>query len=314
MGELRRCLDRAGSTRGKLSKIESGAVKSLAGALLLIVISSPVIAGDDTVETDRIEFIVGNLVFVMLHELSHLVIEDFDVPVLGNSEDAADTLATVTLIRADREHPKRDFRLIRMLLTAADANRILWQRGLERDNPVVYLARHPLSVQRAARIACLAYGSDPELLEPLPDIIGLPEFRADWCEEEYADAEKAWLWVRDNFVRESTGTATEHQFAYGATRDPGHHGIREWLVQHEALERAIAHVERSMLVRDSITLRTVSCGSPDAYWDGNTRELVLCYQLVHAFYQLSAEEGIKALEEKVRSFHRDNNADSENES
>ncbi len=150
MDALRRDMDRARSTRVKLSKIQSGAVKFLTGALLLILISPPVIAGDDTDETDRIEFVVGNLVFVMLHEFSHLIIEDFDVPVLGNSEDAADTLAAVTLIRADRAHPERDFRLIRMLLTAADANRILWQRGLEKDNPVVYLARHPLSAQRAA--------------------------------------------------------------------------------------------------------------------------------------------------------------------
>jgi len=310
---LRRYLDRGRRTLDNLSKIQSGAVKSLAGALLLIVISSPALAGDGTDETDRIEFVVGNLVFVMLHEFSHLIIEDFDVPVLGNSEDAADTLAAVTLIRADRAHPERDFRLIRMLLTAADANRILWQRGLEQENPAVYLARHPLSVQRAARIACLAYGSELELLEPLPEIVGLPEFRADWCEEEYEDAERAWLWVRDSFVRESTGTATEHQFAYGSTRDPGRQAIREWLVQHEALERTLAHVSRTMLLPDTITLRTRSCGSPDAYWDGNSRDLVVCYQLIEAFYQLSEEEGIKELVEKIRAFHRDNPAGSENE-
>ena len=313
MESLRRYLDRGRRTLDNLSKIQSGAVKSLAGALLLIVISSPALAGDGTDETDRIEFVVGNLVFVMLHEFSHLIIEDFDVPVLGNSEDAADTLAAVTLIRADRAHPERDFRLIRMLLTAADANRILWQRGLEQENPAVYLARHPLSVQRAARIACLAYGSELELLEPLPEIVGLPEFRADWCEEEYEDAERAWLWVRDSFVRESTGTATEHQFAYGSTRDPGRQAIREWLVQHEALERTLAHVSRTMLLPDTITLRTRSCGSPDAYWDGNSRDLVVCYQLIEAFYQLSEEEGIKELVEKIRAFHRDNPAGSENE-
>ena len=288
-------------------------MKYFAGVLALIAALPLAFAGDDTDETDRIEFVVGNLVFVMLHEFSHLIIEDFDVPVLGNIEDAADTLAAVTLIQADRAHPERDFRLIRMLLTAADANRILWQRGLEKDNPVVYLAQHPLSAQRAARIACLAYGSDPELLEPLPDIVGLPEFRADWCEEEFADAEKAWLWVRDSFVRKSTGTVSEHQFAYGPTRDPGRQTIREWLVQNEALERAIAHVGRTVLLPDEITLRTRSCGSPDAYWDGNTRELVVCYQLIEGFYQLSEEEGIKEWVEKIRAFHRDKNASSENE-
>ena len=150
-------------------------------------------------------------------------------------------------------------------------------------------------------------------MEPLPEIVGLPAFRADWCDQEYDDAEKAWLWVRDSFVRESLGTATEHQFAYGPTRDPGRQAIREWLVQNEALERTIAYVGRTMLLPDAITVRTRSCGSPDAYWDGNTRELVLCYQLIEAFYQLSEEQGIKELVEKIRSFHRDKNADGEYE-
>ncbi len=285
-------------------------MKYLAVAFLLIA-ASPVAVADD--DADRIEFVIGNIVFVMLHELSHLVIEDFDVPVLGNGEDAADTLAAVTLIRLDRARPENDFRLIRMLLTAADANRILWQRGLEQDNPAVYLTRHPLSVQRAARITCLAYGSDPELLEPLPDIAGLPAFRADWCDEEFGDAEKAWLWVRDSFVRESLGTASEHHFSYGATREPRHEAVREWLVQNEALERTLAYVGQNMLLPDAITLRTRSCGSPDAYWDGNTRELVLCYQLIDAFYQLSDEQSVKELEDEIRMFHRDKKAGSENE-
>ncbi len=106
-------------------------------AFFLIAGSPLAIADEDAYDSDRIEFVIGNIVFVMLHELSHLVIEDFDIPVLGNGEDAADSLAAVTLIRLDRARPERDFRLIRMLLTAADANRILWQRGLEQDNPVL---------------------------------------------------------------------------------------------------------------------------------------------------------------------------------
>ncbi len=285
-------------------------MKYLAVAFLLVA-ASPVAVADS--DADRIEFVIGNVVFVMLHEFSHLIIQDFDVPVLGNSEDAADSLAAVTLIRMDRARPESDFRFIRMLLTAADANRILWQRGLEQDNPAVYLTRHPLSLQRAARIACLAYGSDPELLEPLPDIAGLPAFRADWCDEEFADAEKAWLWVRDSFVRESSGTASEHDFSYGTAREASEDIVREWLVQNEALERTLAYVGRTMLLPDAITLRTRSCGSPDAYWDGNTRELVLCYQLIDAFYQLSDEQGVKELENKIRAFHRDNRADGGNE-
>ena len=295
-----------------MSKTVPEALKYFASVFLLLV-TSPLAIADEVNESDRTEFVVGNVVFVMLHEFSHLIIEDFDVPVLGNSEDAADSLAAVTLIRADRAHPERDFRLIRMLLTAADANRILWQRGLEKDNPAAYLTRHPLSVQRAARITCLAYGSDMELLEPLPEIVGLPEFRAFWCDEEYDNAENAWFWVRDSFVRKSSGDASEHQFTYGPTSDPGRQAIRERMMQNEVLERTLAHVSRTMLLPDTITLRTRSCDSPDAYWDGNSRELVFCYQLIEGFYQLSEDQGIRELVEKIRAFHRDNPSGSENE-
>jgi hypothetical protein len=161
-------------------------------------------------------------------------------------------------------------------------------------------------VQRAARINCLAYVSDMDLLEPLPEIVGLPEFRAFWCDEEYENAEEAWFWVRNSFIGESMGTASEHQFDYGPARDPGHQPIREWLLQNELLERAVAYVGRSVLLPGTITLRTSSCGSPDAYWDGDARELVLCYELIEGFYKLSEEQAIRELVEKIRAFHRDN--------
>ena len=279
-------------------------MKNFACALLLTAVLPVAIAADDTNEADRIEFVVGNIVFVMLHEFAHLIIEDFDIPVLGNSEDAADSIAAVTLIRADRAHPEGDFHLIRMLLTAADANRILWQRGLEKNSPAAYLTRHPLSVQRATRIVCLAYGSDPKLLEPLPEIFGLPSFRSDWCDEEYEKAERAWLWVRDSFIQKSSDIPAEHHFSYGATRDTRRKAIRERMVKNEVLEKALTHVARNVLLHEAITLRTRSCGSPDAYWDGNSRELVLCYQLIEAFYQLSEDEGVRELVEQIRAFHR----------
>ncbi len=286
----------------------SRAVNYFSVALLLIA-ASPLSAADDFEhDPDRIEFVFGDVVFVILHEIAHVVIQDLDIPVLGNTEDAADTLAAGHLISLDRAHPEQDLRFIRMLLLTAHANRVLWQQGLETDNPVVYLARHPLSVQRAARIDCLVFGSDPELFESLPELVGLPEFRADWCDEEYADAEKAWLWVRDNFVRESSGTASDHEYIYGAAREPAEENIRNWLMQTQVLQRALATVDATKVLPDTFTLRTLSCGSPDAYWDGNARELVFCYELIEAFYKLSADPSMKEFAEQISAFHRDKRA------
>jgi len=137
--------------------------------------------------------------------------------VLGNEEDAADTLAATTLIRLDRNSPDSDYRYTRMLLMAADANRILWQRGLERDSRRAYWANHPLSVQRAARIACLVLGSDEEVFAALPELVDMPLFRAAWCPEEYALADSARTWVQSTYsLKSDLGRSSEPSVGYEA--------------------------------------------------------------------------------------------------
>ena len=283
------------------------ATKYLAIALLLIAALPLPAAENLESDPDRVEFVLGNVVFVTLHELAHVVIEDFDVPVLGNIEDAADTLAAISLILKDRERPEQDRRLIRMLLTTADANRILWQRSLETNDSAIFRAQHPLSVQRSARINCLVFGSDPQSFAPLPDLVELPAFRADWCEEEYAEAERATLWVKQ-FVRERLGTASDHEYIYGAASKPAHETIRNWLIQNQILERTLASIDVTKELPGTITLRTLSCESPDAYWDVEVRELVFCYELIETFYELSADQEIKKMAEQIRMFHRDRRA------
>jgi hypothetical protein len=174
-------------------------------------------------------------------------------------------------------------------------------------------------VQRATRINCLAYGSDPELLQPLPDIVGLPLFRAEWCVEEFSDAEKAWIWVLNNFVQNDQNhklktESIPHKFAYGKATEPRHVAIRKWLQTGKVLERILDYITETVLLPESFTLRTHSCGSPDSYWDRDRRELVICYQLIDAFYELSAEQGIREMKQQIRRFHRDSgNANKNNE-
>src|SRR5580700_7329517 len=48
---------------------------------------------------ELIEFVSGNLLFVLLHELSHAVVSELGIPVLGKDEDAADSYAATRLIR-----------------------------------------------------------------------------------------------------------------------------------------------------------------------------------------------------------------------
>ena len=46
-----------------------------------------------------VEFVVGNLLFVATHELGHAVVSEFDLPILGREENAADDFAILTALR-----------------------------------------------------------------------------------------------------------------------------------------------------------------------------------------------------------------------
>jgi hypothetical protein len=253
---------------------------------------------------ERAEFVIGNGYFVLLHELAHVIIHDFEVPVLGNEEDAADTLAATTLLRFDQRAGGRRF--ARMLVMAADANRIFWQLGLELANQkAAYWANHPLSVQRAMRITCLVVGSDPAVFSPLADMVEMPLSRSDWCEEEYAAAESARAWVHSTYVNspETAEASVTPGYEYRQPRDPEHQDLLALIKEEQLLERAAEFVRREIVLPDELILSARSCGVPDAYWDGSAREIVMCYELLQAFYNLSADQEVQALEQRLREIH-----------
>ena len=49
---------------------------------------------------ERVEFVVGNTLFTLLHEMGHVIIAEMKLPVLGREEDAADTYAALRMLRS----------------------------------------------------------------------------------------------------------------------------------------------------------------------------------------------------------------------
>src|SRR4051794_18952585 len=60
-----------------------------------LAMSNAAVAALDPQQRDRlIEFIIGNTLFTLTHELGHAVISEFQLPVIGREEDAADAFAS----------------------------------------------------------------------------------------------------------------------------------------------------------------------------------------------------------------------------
>src|ERR1044072_1438911 len=103
-----------------------------------------------------VEFIVGNTLFVLGHEMGHGVINEMNMPVLGREEDAADSFAITTAIKMNTKFSERvlEEQVKGLLFSTKRAKK-------EGDAPAFY-DEHGLDPQRAYNIVCYMYGSNPE--------------------------------------------------------------------------------------------------------------------------------------------------------
>jgi hypothetical protein len=114
--------------------------------------------------------------FILAHEFAHALIANFELPVLGKEEDAADSISTALLL----EVPNGDE-------YAADAA-LFWaelSNGQESPDLEEYADTHSLNIQRALNILCWVAGSSEEAFEEVAESEALPPSRLETCPGEY---------------------------------------------------------------------------------------------------------------------------------
>jgi len=117
------------------------------------------------------QFVSGNMLFVLLHELGHTAITQMGLPVLGKMEDAADSFAAVRLIKVGSEFSNR------VLTEAAEGWFLADRRDNKSGDKVAYYDEHGLNQQRAYQIVCYMVGADGEKFKTLAAEVKLPEER-----------------------------------------------------------------------------------------------------------------------------------------
>lgn len=114
--------------------------------------------------------------FILAHEFAHALIENFELPVLGREEDAADSIAAVVLLSVPGGAGY-----------AADAA-AFWSAFSERQEPPAladYADAHSLDLQRSFDILCWVAGSSRRSFEEVAELGLLPESRLETCPQEY---------------------------------------------------------------------------------------------------------------------------------
>ena len=111
---------------------------------------------DPNTPTDAV---LGQAVWLALHEVGHAVFDIFNVPIFGHSEDAADNFATFVMLQMGKDQAKR----------LIDGAAWAWRAYVAdyRTNPVVqeqlagFASNHGQPQERFYNLMCLAYGADP---------------------------------------------------------------------------------------------------------------------------------------------------------
>jgi putative metallopeptidase DUF4344 len=228
---------------------------------------------------DRVEFVIGNTLFALLHELGHVIVAEMKLPVLGREEDAADTYATIRLLQVGTSFS---------LHALADASKN-WFLNDRRDQQTgakpLYYDEHELNQQRAYQVVCLMVGSDPGKFKSLADATDMPEPRQESCRKDYAKASWSWNTVLEPHRRASDQPGSRINVVYSEAPGPLEGFARSFRAVR-ILETVAQRAAADFAWPVPFTLEMRSCGRPEAAWDDKNRILRVCYELAFDFAEL----------------------------
>lgn len=228
-------------------------------------------------------FAANNSLFVIYHEVAHLLIHQLDLPVLGREEDAADNMATWTLL--NQQTPESDQAL-------ADAAYGWLLSGIAYGsnlNDTDYYAAHSLDRQRAFQIVCLMVGSDDNDFKSIANDYAIDGDRQDSCRWDYRLVNRSFRTVLEfpSAAKRRPGTDVNVTYHYAsgalgeaadAFRDSG------------VFDQVADELRDNYNLPKPIIFNAKRCGESNAFYDPETVEIIFCYEMMQDFMDLYAKE------------------------
>jgi hypothetical protein len=237
----------------------------------------------DAQRRDTVRFVVGNLLFVLLHEVGHVQITEMGLPVLGREEDAADGYASIMMLAMKDEFSER------VLMEAAKGWFYSDRRDRMEQAPLVFYDSHSLDRQRAYQIVCYMVGSDPEKFARLAEETGLPEDRRGSCQGDFSNAEWSWNKLLQDH-RRTTQPRTDIGVRYG--EPTARFAVYARVIKNiQLLETIAQRLSDKYVWRAPFVIEVTTCGSPGANWNLSTHTLTVCYEMAEDFALLYSSYG-----------------------
>ena len=227
----------------------------------------------------RVEFVAGNTLVLLLHELGHVLISEMRLPVLGREEDAADTYAALRMLMIGTSFSQHE------LAQAAHGWFLYDRRDQETGEKPLYYDEHNLSQQRAYQILCLMVGSDPDKFKSLADQMKMPESRQLTCKRDFTKTQQGWEAVLKPWMREPGDAETRIDVVYGDGKGM-YDGVANMFRSIRFLETVAANSAARYKWPHPFTLKMESCGHPGTDYEDEARVVTICYETPFDFAEL----------------------------
>ncbi len=251
----------------------SAAAALLALSACLFQPSMPAAAAELTEEQieEGQKFVVNNAIFILFHEAGHMLVSEFNLPVLGREEDAVDALSSVLLLGAEDEE------LYTTMQDSADGWFLLNEAKEDGPQDEDFMGTHGLDRQRAFAIVCMMTGANAEFFKEFADSLDFPEARRQECLFEYQRARDSWMSLLAANMKD--GAKTKFEVTYEPAGNEDLQGFADLLKSASVLETIATVFGEGYNLRDGIKITGKSCGTENAFWHAGNREITYCYEM-----------------------------------
>lgn len=215
------------------------------------------------------DFTAHNVVHVLYHEAGHAVIDQFQLAVIGQEEDAADSFATYSIAEL-YEDP------LPILIDAAEAMFIAHEvYGVKRSD---YFGEHDLDIQRAFRLLCQTYGLDPIANAKAGEQVQLDQDQEYKCERDAIVMRDSWDALLDEDIPDEGEPLATVNIAVANTDE--FNWERDLILQHPLIQDFIADMEDGFRWPEPVSIVFAECDEANAFYDPDLVEITMCYEFI----------------------------------